>query len=307
MMPEMDGYEVCIRLKQNPRTKDIPVIFLTAKVEIDSIVKGFKLGAVDYITKPFYSEELMSRVQTHLELKNTREKLAQSNATKDMFFSIIAHDLKNPFHALLGFSDFLLSDFDSLGKDKIIQYIQNIHDSGTSLYKLLENLLQWSRLQTGRIECDGKTVNLLTVLEKCLATLHPNYAIKKINITGNIDPDIQVFADPDMTELILRNLISNAIKYTSGGGEIRIDSKTVDNFVEIAVSDNGTGIKAEYIPKLFRIDVRHSMPGTSDEKGTGLGLILCKEFIELNKGKVWVESEIGKGSIFRFILPGSYV
>ena len=303
MMPEMDGYDVCTMLKQDPLTRDIPVIFLTAKTEVDSIVKGFKLGAVDYITKPFYSEELLSRVQTHLELKTTREKLARSNAAKDMFFSIIAHDLKNPFHALLGFSELLLYSFDTLSKDKAIKYIQNIHNSGTNLYKLLENLLQWSRLQTGSMESNQKDINLLTILEKCLGTLNPNYTIKNINIVKNIDPDIQIFADPDMSELILRNLIANAIKYTRDGGEILIDSKPIENFVEIAVSDNGMGIKAEDIPKLFEIDEKHSTLGTSNERGTGLGLILCKEFIDLNRGEIWVESEIGKGSIFKFTLP----
>lgn len=222
MMPELDGYDVCTILKQDPLTRNIPVIFLTAKTEIDSIVKGFKKGAVDYITKPFYSEELLSRVQTHLELKTTREKLAQSNAAKDMFFSIIAHDLKNPFHALLGFSALLIDSFDTLGKDDVIRYIQNIHDSGKSLYKLLENLLHWSRLQTGRIDSNRENINLLFVLEKCLETLHSNYTIKNIRIMNTIDPAIQVYADPDMTELILRNLISNAIKYTRDGGEIQI-------------------------------------------------------------------------------------
>ncbi|MEA1967989.1 MAG: hybrid sensor histidine kinase/response regulator, partial [Thermodesulfobacteriota bacterium] len=207
MMPELDGYDVCAILKQDPFTRDIPVIFLTAKTEVDSIVKGFKLGAVDYITKPFYSEELLSRVKTHLELKTTREKLAQSNAAKDMFFSIIAHDLKNPFHAMLGFSELLLSSFDTLDKGKKIKYIQNIYDSGTSLYKLLENLLQWSRLQTGSIECNRKNINPLSILEQCLKTLYSNSALKKINIIKNIDPGIQAFADPDMTRLIFRNLI----------------------------------------------------------------------------------------------------
>ena len=303
MMPELDGYDVCAILKQDPLTRDIPVIFLTAKTEADDIVKGFKVGAVDYITKPFYSEELLSRVQTHLELKVTREKLARANAAKDMFFSIIAHDLKNPFNALLGFSDLLLYSFDTLGNDKVRKYIQNIHDSGTSLYKLLENLLQWSGLQTGNIECIRKNINLLPILEKCLETLHSNFAIKNINIIKNIDPAIQVYADPDMTELIIRNLISNAIKYTHEGGEIQIDSKLTESIVEISISDNGTGIEVEDIPKLFNIDEKHSMPGTSNERGTGLGLILCKEFVNQNKGKIWAESQIGHGSVFKFTLP----
>ena len=303
MMPDLDGYDVCDLLKQDPLHRDIPVIFLTAKIDVGSIVKGFKLGAVDYITKPFHSEELLLRVQTHLELKTTREKLAQSNMAKDKFFSIISHDLKNPFHALLGFSELLISHFDTLDRDKAMVYIQNIHNSGKSLYKLLENLLHWSRLQTGGIKCNPEGIDLLAAVEQCLATLHSSYTIKKIHIVNTIDSGIMLSVDSDMIELILRNLISNAIKFSDKGGEIQIDSKSIDDFVEIAISDTGTGIKAEDIPTLFKIDTRHSMPGTSGEKGTGLGLILCQEFIELNKGKLWVESQIGQGSVFKFTLP----
>ncbi|MEA1969828.1 MAG: HAMP domain-containing sensor histidine kinase, partial [Thermodesulfobacteriota bacterium] len=166
-----------------------------------------------------------------------------------------------------------------------------------------ENLLQWSRLQTGSIECNRKNINPLSILEQCLKTLYSNSALKNINIIKNIDPAIQAFADPDMTRLIFRNLISNAIKFTGEGGEIQIDSKHVENFVEIAVSDNGTGIKVEDISKLFKIEQKHSIPGTSNETGTGLGLILCKEFVDQNNGEIWVESEVDHGSVFKFTLP----
>ncbi len=141
------------------------------------------------------------------------------------------------------------------------------------------------------------------MLEKCLEALYSNYTFKKISINYTIDPAIEVYADPDMTELILRNLISNAIKYTSESGEIQINSKMINNSVEIAISDHGMGIAAEDIPRLFNIEEKYSVPGTANERGTGLGLILCKDFIELNGGEIWVESELGKGSTFSFTLP----
>ena len=159
MMPGMDGFEVCEQLKKDPNTREIPVIFLTAKTDTESTIKGFDIGAVDYVTKPFNEKELLARVRTHLELRAARESLREANVTKDKFFSIIAHDMKNPFNALLGLSKLLLNNFDVFDEDKKKYFIQNIYQSSDQGYKLLENLLDWSRMQTGKMVCQPALIH----------------------------------------------------------------------------------------------------------------------------------------------------
>ncbi|MCP4345005.1 MAG: hybrid sensor histidine kinase/response regulator [Desulfobacterales bacterium] len=303
MMPGMDGFEVCEQLKKDPATSNIPIIFLTAKTDTESIVKGFESGAMDYVTKPFNGSELLLRVKTHLELNHTKEKLREANATKDKFFSIIAHDLKNPFNAVLGLANLLTDQYDAFDERKKKVIIQDICQSSEQGYKLLENLLDWSRMQTGKVEWNPDKIDLYTYAFENTAFLKSNADSKKISLVSNIDRGAMVYADPNMTTMIIRNLVSNAIKFTKEGGEVTISSKNNGDHEEVTVSDNGVGIKDENKEKLFRIDVHHSTLGTSKEVGTGLGLILCKEFAEKNGGEIWVESEFGKGSNFRFTLP----
>ena len=303
MMPEMDGFEVCRLMKEDPSTRDIPIIFLTAKSDTESIVKGFDLGATDYVTKPFNGTELSARVKTHLELNHAREKLKEANATKDKFFSIIAHDLKNPFHALIGLSKHLLDRYDRLDDSKKRDFIKIIHDSSDQAYRLLENLLDWSRIQTDRMDWEPMGIGLHAIAHE-IVSLHKNIADKKnIAVSSEVAENTTAFADPNMTTAVIRNLVSNAVKFTGDGGEVRIASKTMEDYEEITVSDTGIGISTEDIEKLFRIDVHHTTNGTAKERGTGLGLILCGEFIEKNGGRLWVESELGRGSEFKFILP----
>lgn len=303
MMPEMDGYQVCEELKKNPGTRDIPIIFLTAKADKESIVKGLGAGAVDYVTKPFNDAELVARVKTHLALREAQKNLREANATKDKFFSIIAHDLKNPFNALIGLSELLIKNFDNFDDVKKKKFIQNIYESSDNMYKLLENLLNWSRMQTGRIEWCPENINLNKIADENLLLLKTAAETKHIVIISDLDATTTVYADADMVTMVFRNLITNAIKFTREGGEVKISAKPTGNYEEITVSDTGIGICEEDIKKLFRIDVTHSAHGTAKEKGTGLGLILCKEFIEKNGGEIWVESELGKGSDFKFTLP----
>ncbi|MDM8550806.1 hybrid sensor histidine kinase/response regulator [Desulfobacterales bacterium HSG2] len=303
MMREMDGYEVCEKLKQNPKTKEIPVIFLTAKTDAESILKGFELGAVDYVTKPFNDSELLARVKTHLELREARQKLQELNATKDKFFSIIAHDLKNPFNALISGSDFLVRYFEELEKDKIKAFLGEINNASRQAFTLLENLLEWSRAQTGRVICKPAETDIHGIVSDTMSLLKQNAEEKQIHLISEITPNTFAYADTDMTSVIIRNLLSNALKYTTGGGEVRIASKATGDFMEISVSDTGVGISKEDMDRLFRIDIKYSTLGTAQEQGTGLGLLLCKEFVEKNGGKIRVASDIGKGSVFCFTLP----
>jgi len=303
MMPEMDGFEVCENLKSDPETKDIPVIFLTAKTDIDSITQAFQVGGVDYITKPFNKAELLARVKTHLKLQQQKGNLRELNATKDKFFSIIAHDLKSPLNQLLGLSEILQKEIESERTDDVIKLAKFINDSAKSGRLLLENLLEWSRSQTGSINFDPEILDLKSITNEVMRLNANNAKQKDIAIKSGIEKGVLAFADENMIKTILRNLISNAIKFTMKGGEIILNAKQADEEVIYSVSDSGIGMESDDLKKLFRIDVNPLSIGKSKEKGTGLGLILCKEFIEINGGKIWVESTLGEGSTFHFSIP----
>ena len=305
MMPEMDGFEVCETLKSDPQTQDIPVIFLTAKTDIESITKAFKVGGVDYITKPFNKAELLIRVKTHLELKEQRRNLKELNATKDKFFSIIAHDLKSPLNQLLGLSELLQKDIEENEGKEATKLVNLIKVSAKSGRLLLENLLEWSRSQTGTIEYQPKILDLHKITLEVMELNENNALQKGIKIKSKVKKGIKAFADANMLKTILRNLISNGIKFTGSGGDILLSAKVSGGKVIYTVADTGIGIRASDISKLFRIDVNPSSIGKSAEKGTGLGLILCQEFVELNGGKIWAESKYREGSKFKFSLPAS--
>jgi signal transduction histidine kinase/ligand-binding sensor domain-containing protein len=250
---------------------------------------------------------LMSKqtlIETQAEqLNNTNQQLAILNSTKDRFFAIIAHDLRNPFHTVSGFTEILINDYKNLPPEKIERYLNLIHTSSTNGNNLLENLLQWSRSQTGRIAFDPARLNLFAIADETVNLLEGNALRKNIRINSLVDQNIILFADEHMLKTIFRNLVSNAIKFTSENGNISIKSVITGAKVEITVADTGVGIAPENIPKLFRIDTNITTKGTSSESGTGLGLILCKEFVEKHNGTIWVESKINKGSEFKFTLP----
>ncbi len=237
------------------------------------------------------------------QLKQSNEQLKLLNATKDKFFSIIAHDLRNPFNVLIGLSDIMQRNYDKLSPDKIQKYSEIISLSAKSGYNLLENLLQWSRSQTGNISYSPVKLQLSSVIEETLDLLAANAEKKGVIIQQMVDSNFTVFADESMLLTILRNLISNAIKFSFENGKVVISAKTVEGMAQISISDNGIGIPADKIDNLFRIDVNYTTKGTANESGTGLGLLLCKEFVERHNGKIWVESQEGKGSTFYFTVP----
>jgi len=301
-MPVMDGFETFKALKLNPKAKDIPVIFLTAVVEPEKILQGFELGAVDYITKPFSIPELTARVATHIEIKKSREKLIELNATKEKLFSIISHDLRSSLGSVLSFSDILLENLEQYPKSKIRQFVNNIYQSSKNTFELLENLLDWSRLQTERLTQRKEKHNLKNNIDNIFQLYSEIAKKKQIALQNNIRPEVLIYCDIDMTKTVLRNLISNAIKFTNAEGLVAVNFIENDTNIEIQISDSGVGITAENIPNLFSIEKNISTLGTNNEKGTGLGLMLCKELIEKQGGEIWVESELGKGSTFKFTL-----
>jgi signal transduction histidine kinase len=230
--------------------------------------------------------------------------LSEANATKDKFFSIIAHDLKNPLHAIILSSDLLMNKYEAMNSEQLNSLIKNIHSAGAHLSSLLENLLQWSRTQNGKINFEPKPVDLFTIIEENFALMDVNARKKNIFMHSNINPNTYALADSNMLKTIFRNLISNAIKFSHQDSRVIIDiDESDDYFFEISVIDKGIGINQEDIQKLFRIDVHHTTIGTSNEKGTGLGLILCKEFVELIGGRIHAESQINNGSTFTVTLP----
>ncbi len=247
--------------------------------------------------------QVIARKQSSDQIKKIAEELELLNTTKDKFFSIIAHDLRNPFITILGFSDLLLTDYSELSDDEIKFYLEEMKKSAEVSHNLLQNLLQWSRSQTGRIEFHPAEIPLANLVKVNLELLETTATRKGVSIICEMESSIKVFADEDMLNTVIRNLITNAIKFTSTNGKITISAVEQGEFAEISVSDTGVGMDNNVLSNLFRLDVSHTSFGTNSEAGTGLGLILCKEFVEKNGGKIWVESKVGEGSKFSFTLP----
>lgn len=248
------------------------------------------------------SRDITEMVRTRNRINEINMELKESNASKDKFFSIIAHDLKSPFTALLGYSEIIENEFEEMEKEEIKEFIFNIHTVAKKTYGLLENLLDWSRIQTGRIEYKPSVFNINEVAEDVKELYLDSADSKHISIVNKVSEKCQVYADKNMIYTVMRNFVSNALKYTSEKGLIYIYSKDKADRIEISVQDNGTGMDKETLELLFKVDVHKSEPGTSNEQGTGLGLILSKELIEKNNGTIHVESEPGEGSIFSFTL-----
>lgn len=237
------------------------------------------------------------------EMTELNEKLRELNASKDKFFSIVAHDLRSPFSALLGFSEYMYNHIEELTPDEVKDFSFRIYRSLNSLLKLIENLLQWARIHTGKMEFSPGMFNLNELIDEILNIYNMNARRKNIKILCSLSESYDVYADKDMMDSVLRNLLSNAIKFTSSGGEIKIQARRTEGFVEVSVKDTGIGISKEDMDRMFRIDENMTREGTDKEKGTGLGLVLCREFVEMNGGRIGVESETGKGSTFRFTIP----
>jgi PAS domain S-box-containing protein len=245
------------------------------------------------------SEELVAQTQN---LRIINEELERLNRTKDKFFSIIAHDLRNPFNAILGFSEVLRKDYYEMDHQQKIGLLELINVSSETAFNLLENLLQWARTQTDRIKFNPENFDIIDIFQS-VSNLYNIVAQKKqVIISNEIQPLTRVYADKNMINTIVRNLISNAIKFSRTGGEIKISSKSNGEMVEISVQDEGIGMSKENLNKLFRIDTYHSTAGTLGETGTGLGLILCKEFIEKHNGRIKVTSTEGVGTTLSFTL-----
>jgi len=239
----------------------------------------------------------------NLKLSESEKELKDLNANKDKFFSIIAHDLRSPFSGLLGLSKILVNDIEKAPKKELRQLANNISKSADLTFKLLENLLQWAKIKTGTISFEPREINLKKILDKVTELYKSNAASKNISLTSSVDDKKIVFADSNMVESIFSNLISNSIKFTAKGGKINIFAESHENFIRINIQDTGIGMSQQKINDLFQIGHNVSSIGTDNEEGSGLGLILCKEFVELNKGELSLQSIVDEGSISSFTLP----
>ncbi|MCX6151073.1 MAG: PAS domain S-box protein [Ignavibacteriales bacterium] len=248
-------------------------------------------------------EDISERKQAESAIKKYNDELMELNKSKDKFFSIVSHDLRSPFHGLLGLSSYLVSDYENLNKSEIKKLIDNLHVSTVNIFKYVENLLEWSRLQIGNIAHQPAQLDLQKSILYVFNLLSPNLLQKNISIEYHIEEKSNVFADQNMVNSILENLISNAIKFTISGGKIKISTEKQGSVIKTSITDNGIGIQQEILRKLFTLDSQYSTTGTSGEKGAGLGLLICKEMIEKNGGMLSVESIVGSGTTFHFTLP----
>ena len=252
------------------------------------------VGVMDDITK---------RIEFQNALIDTQKKLEELNQQKDKFFSIVAHDLRSPFAGMLGFAEILSEDYAELSEDEKKFYIDNIQLSLKNLLSLIDNLLTWARLNLNRADYNPKEVQLAEIIISVIRSQNIAATNKKIELQSNTDKNISAFADPDMIETVIRNLVSNAIKFTNAEGIIKINAFENGQFIKVEVEDNGVGMKPEIANNLFKIDAQVTTKGTNDEKGTGLGLIICKEFVEKHGGTISVASEVGRGTTISFMLP----
>ncbi len=270
----------------------------TTEEELERLIEEIQ------ISREVIEQHANDLISLNNDIIQSEERLQELNASKDKFFSIISHDLKNPLQGLVGYTGVLSKELDSLQKDEVKEIVGDLHNSALNIYKLLENLLEWSRIQRGVITFTPEPVNF-SMIAKVNADLQKiNAEAKQIEICMDIPEGLELIADANMLNTIIRNLLSNAVKFTRPGGRIVISGRqTQDGMAELAVEDNGVGIEQDVIENLFRIDKHHTTPGTSNEKGTGLGLVLCKDLTEKNNGAIRVESIPGKGTKFIIELP----
>jgi two-component system sensor histidine kinase/response regulator len=304
MMPEMDGFEVCSILKKDPNLKDVPVIFISALNDTAAIVQAFTNGGVDYITKPFNAEEVRARAATQIKLRRQTLELQKLITDKDCLMKIIGHDLRGPLGSLLGLLDLLHDNINDYSIVEIEEILSVSSKSAHNVFNLLEHLLKWSNAQSGKIIFEPRRMSFKEICSEIIDILKPTADSKNITITLHLIDTFEVFADRNMLDTILRNLISNAIKFTNRGGTIDIQAKRTTENTIISIKDTGVGIGTEDLKKIFDATQLFSLKGTENENGTGFGLKLCKEFVEIQKGEIWVVSnEIEKGSTFCFTLP----
>lgn len=311
MMPDMSGFEVAQHLKSNPNTADIPIIFLTALNSTADIVKGFQVGANDFISKPFNKEELIIRVTHQISLVAAKrlilsktEELQRTIAGRDKLYSVIAHDLRSPMGSIKMVLNMLILNLPSekIGAE-MYELLTMANQTTEDVFSLLDNLLKWTKSQIGKLNVVYQDVDLVEVTDGVIEIFSMVASLKKIRIHEMKPEKMMVNADIDMLKTVVRNLLSNAIKFCKENSEVLVKMEEVDGMAVVSVQDYGCGISEEGQKKLLHTDTHFSTFGTNNEEGSGLGLLLCKDFVVKNGGKLWFTSKEGEGSIFSFSIP----
>lgn len=313
MMPQLNGWELAKLIKEEPELSEIPVIFLTAFEDKESMMKGFAVGASDYLTKPFEQDILLARIRSQLKIVASKNVIKQQNEElkdiiygRDKMYSVIAHDLRSPLGTIKMSLKALEDIMRDMGTDEMLTEL--VVESGkqvSELFNLLDNLLKWTKSMTGTLKVVYQDFEASTIITGVMDMYKSVAAQKGITLTSlnshNVNPIVH--ADADMCSTVLRNLVSNAVKFTSEGKNIYIDLNVGEDCAIISVRDEGCGMSEEEQSRLFNKDTHFTKYGTAREEGSGLGLLLCKNFAEMNGGKLTLESVVGQGSVFSMYIP----
>ncbi|MEG1562505.1 MAG: response regulator [Bacteroides sp.] len=311
MMPGMNGFEVALELKANPETVEIPIIFLTALNSTADIVKGFQVGGNDFISKPFNKEELIIRVTHQISLVAAKriivaqtEELRKTIMGRDKLYSVIAHDLRSPMGSIKMVLNMLILNLPSatIGEE-MYELLTMANQTTEDVFSLLDNLLKWTKSQIGKLKVVYQDVDVVEVIEGVTEIFSMVAGLKKIEIKLDLPEHLEVHGDIDMIKTVIRNLISNALKFSIEETEIWISLDAQDGMAVVSVKDCGCGIDEENQKKLLHTDTHYSTFGTNNEEGSGLGLLLCQDFVIKNGGKLWFTSKKGEGSTFSFSIP----
>lgn len=311
MMPDMSGFEVSQQLKANPETAEIPIIFLTALNSTADIVKGFQVGGNDFISKPFNKEELIIRVTHQISLIAAKriivaqtEELRKTIIGRDKLYSVIAHDLRSPMGSIKMVLNMLILNLpsDTIGPE-MYELLTMANQTTEDVFSLLDNLLKWTKSQIGKLKVVYQDIDMVEVTEGVIEIFSMVAELKKISIRLETPSKLGVHADIDMIKTVIRNLLSNAIKFSNEETEILVTVQEQEGMAVVSVKDSGCGIDEENQKKLLHTDTHFSTFGTNNEEGSGLGLLLCQDFVIKNGGRLWFTSAKGEGSTFSFSIP----
>ena len=312
MMPDISGFEVAQQMKADPEMAEIPIIFLTALNSTADIVKGFQVGGNDFISKPFNKEELIIRVTHQISLVAAKriivaqtEELRKTIMGRDKLYSVIAHDLRSPMGSIKMVLNMLILNLpsDTIG-DEMYELLTMANQTTEDVFSLLDNLLKWTKSQIGKLKVVYQDINMVEVVEGVSEIFTMVASLKNIKIVQDVPVEnVAVRADIDMIKTVIRNLISNAIKFSNEGSEVVVSLTEEDGMAIVSVKDSGCGIDDENQKKLLHTDTHFSTFGTNNEEGSGLGLLLCQDFVVKNGGKLWFTSKKGDGSTFSFSIP----
>ena len=311
MMPDMSGFEVSQQLKANPETAEIPIIFLTALNSTADIVKGFQVGGNDFISKPFNKEELIIRVTHQISLIAAKriivaqtEELRKTIIGRDKLYSVIAHDLRSPMGSIKMVLNMLILNLpsDTIGPE-MYELLTMANQTTEDVFSLLDNLLKWTKSQIGKLKVVYQDIDMVEVTEGVIEIFSMVAELKKISIRLETPSKLDVHSYIDMIKTVIRNLLSNAIKFSNEETEILVTVQEQEGMAVVSVKDSGCGIDEENQKKLLHTDTHFSTFGTNNEEGSGLGLLLCQDFVIKNGGRLWFTSAKGEGSTFSFSIP----